>query len=127
MPRTSYAGVIVHWGHVDTRIQANKPALDHLESLRAQLEVERVGLVNATNRQSALKAEAQSASRDIDGHLARGMELATRLRDAIRAHYGRSEEKLAEFGMQPLRTRGASRRAKNKKPSEADPTSAQAA
>ncbi|HEX5716702.1 MAG TPA: hypothetical protein VF179_11135 [Thermoanaerobaculia bacterium] len=105
MPRTAYAETIVHWGHIDIRIQANKPALDHLETLRAQLEAERLGLVNATNRQSALKAETQNTSREIDEHLKIGLDLATRLRDAIRAHYGRTAENLTEFGMQPRRPR----------------------
>jgi hypothetical protein len=121
MPRTSYADTIVHWGNMDTKVQARKPALDHLEPLRAQLEAERVGLVEATNRQFALKTEAQNASRAIEEHLIRGNDLATRLRDAIRAHYGRSAEDLNDFGIQPRRARPASVKAKSKKLSETGP------
>lgn len=127
MSRTSYATTIVHWGNIDSRVQARKPALDHLEPLRAQLETERVGLVEATHRQSALKTEAQNASRAIEEHLIRGNDLATRLRDAVRAHYGRAAEDLNDFGIQPRRARPASVKAKNKKPSvtgpNPDPTS----
>lgn len=124
MPRTSYAKVIVHWENLDNRVQVRKPALDHLEPLRALLEAERIGLVEATNRQSALKTEAQNASRAIEEHLAAGTDYATRLRDAVRAHYGRSAEDLNDFGIQPLRKRPASakaRKAKSNKASETGP------
>ena len=127
MPRTAYADTIVHWGNIDTRVQARRPALDHLESLRAQLEVELVGLVEATHRQSALKTEAQNASRAIEEHLIRGNDLATRLRDALRAHYGRSAEDLNDFGIQPRRARPASIKAKRKKPAETGPNPDQTA
>jgi hypothetical protein len=127
MSRTAYATTIVHWGNMDTKVQARKPALDHLEPLRAQLEAERVGLVEATNRQSALKTEAQSASRAIEEHLLRGNDLATRLRDAVRAHYGRSAEDLNDFGIQPRRARPASIKAKSKKSVETGPNPDQTA
>jgi hypothetical protein len=112
---------------MDTRVQARKPALDHLEPLRAQLETERVGLVEATHRQSALKTEAQNASRAIEEHLLRGSDMATRLRDAVRAHYGRAAEDLNDFGIQPRRARPASVKAKSKKPSETGPNPNQTA
>lgn len=121
MPRTSYATTIVHWENLDNRVQVRKPALDHLEPLRVQLEVERVGLTEAAKRQSALKTEAQNASRAIKEHLARGTDYATRLRDAVRAHYGRTAEDLNDFGIQPRRKLTASAKAKNKKASEKGP------
>ena len=121
MPRTTYAKTIVHWENLDNRVQVRKPALDHLEPLRAQLEVERVGLIEATNRQSALKTEAQNASQAIKKHLATGTDVATRLRDAVRAHYGRTAEDLKDFGIQPRRKRTASAKAKSKKTSETGP------
>lgn len=127
MPRTSYADTIVHWTNMDTKVQARKPTLDHLEPLRVQLEAERVGLVEATNRQYALKTEAQNASRAVEEHLIRGNDMATRLRDAVRAHYGRSAEDLNDFGIQPRRARPASVKAKNKKPSETGPNPNQTA
>ena len=130
MPRTSYASTIVHWENLDNRVQVRKPALDHLEPIRAELEVERIGLVEANNRQSALKTEAQNASRAIDEHLRRGNDAATRLRDAVRAHYGRTAEDLSDFGILPRRKRSASaksKKAKKEKPSETGPNPNQTA
>ncbi|HWM90403.1 MAG TPA: hypothetical protein VN493_06515 [Thermoanaerobaculia bacterium] len=102
MATNSYADYIRHWGHIDDRVKSN-PELSSLEPQRAQLEIERKGLQEATIRQATLRGQSQKASRDTDGHVARGRDLATRLRDGIRAHYGREEEKLAEFGMNPRR------------------------
>ena len=105
MPRTSYANTIVHWFNLDAGVQGKQPELEQLEPLRAQLEAERLSLVEATNRQSRLNSESQTATRDIEVALARGNDLATRLRDAIRSHYGRAAENLTEFGLQPRRKR----------------------
>ena len=98
MPNGSYADFIRHWGQIDDRIKVN-PEMAPFEGLRAQLEVERLGLVEGTNQQAALKSATQDTSRKIEGHVERGREVATRLRDAIKAIYGRDAEKLTEFGV----------------------------
>ena len=128
MKNTSYADYIRHWGQLDSRIRAN-PALAAYEPQRAQLEGERLGLVDSTNRQAALKAETQAVSREVDGHVGRGRELATRLRDAIRAQFGREDEKLTEFGMSPRRPSkpAAPLPVESKKPPEPGPNPAQTA
>jgi hypothetical protein len=124
MSTNSYADYIRHWGQIDDRIKVN-PEMAPFEPLRAQLEVELKGLVVATNRQFALKSQTQDTTREIDGHVARGRALATRLRDAIRAQYGREDEKLTEFGLnvrRPTPAKAAAKaRTKNKKPSEMGP------
>ena len=127
MGTTSYADYIQHWGQLDDRIKVN-PEMASFEPLRAQLEVERLGLVEKMNLQAARKSEAQETTREIDGHVARGRQVATRLRDAIKAVYGRDDEKLTEFGV-PVRRRTPSKAAakekvKNKKSSEEGPNPA---
>ena len=130
MGTNSYADYIRHWGQIDDRMKVN-PQMAPFEELRVQLEVERIGLVNATNRQAALKGETQDTTREIEGHVARGREVATRLRDAVRAQFGREGEKLTEFGLKvrrPTAAKAAAKsRAKNKKPSEKGPNPDQAA
>lgn len=105
MSTGSYADFIRHWGQINDRILANPTEMAPFEPLRAQLEAERLGLVNATNQQAALKAATQETSREIESHVAQGRDLATRLRDAIRAMYGRDDEKLTEFGLNVRRPR----------------------
>jgi hypothetical protein len=120
MANTSYADYAQHWGQIDERTKAN-PEMATFEPLRAQLEVERLGLVDAMNQQAVLKSATQDTSRKIDGHVDRGRVLATRLRDAIKATYGRDHEKLTEFGVPVRRPRTTSAEAKKKKQSEKGP------
>ena len=113
MATTSYADFIRHWGQLNDQVKVN-PELAPFEPLRAELEVERLGLVEKTNRQASLKAETQETTREIDGHVARGREAATRLRDAIKAVYSRSGEKLTAFGIPVRRPTPAKAAAKEK-------------
>jgi peptidoglycan hydrolase CwlO-like protein len=113
MGRTSYADYIQHWGQLDERVKVN-PEMASFEPLRAELEVERKGLFEKMNEQSALKSKAQDMTREIEGHAARGREAATRLRDAIRAQYGRDAEKLTEYGLNVRRSTPAKAAAKAK-------------
>lgn len=124
MANNSYADYIQHWGQLDDRAKAN-PELAPFEPVRAQLEVERLGLAEKMNQQAALKAQTQDVSREIEGHVKRGRVAATRLRDAIKAVYGRDDEKLTEFGVpvrRPTPARAAAKeKMKNRKPSEKGP------
>jgi multidrug resistance efflux pump len=60
MSTGSYADFIRHWGQIDDRIKANPEEMAPFEPLRVQLEVERLGLVTATNQQAALKAASSA-------------------------------------------------------------------
>lgn len=124
MSNGSYADFIQHWGQLDDRAKAN-PELAPFETVRAQLEVERLGLAEKMNQQAALKFQTQEVSREIEGHVKRGRVAATRLRDAIKATFGRDHEKLTEFGVPVRRPRATNPEAK-KKP-EAGPNPAPAA
>lgn len=124
MATTSYADYIRHWGQLNDQVKVN-PELAPFEPLRAELDVERQGLIEKTNQQASFKAQTQDTTRQIDGHLARGREAATRLRDAIKAMYSRRGEKLTAFGIpvsRPAAAKAAAKARRNaKKPSETDP------
>ena len=129
METNSYADYIRHWGQLSDRIQVT-PQLAAYEPLRLDLEVERQGLIDMTHEQAALKAQTQAVSREIDGHVERGRKLATRLRDAIRAQFGRDGEKLSEFGMNVRRPRTVTRTpdtTEAQKPAETGPNPSQTA
>lgn len=126
MANNSYADYIQHWGQLDDRAKAN-PELTPFETVRAQLEVERLGLAEKMNQQAALKFQTQEVSREIEGHVKRGRVAATRLRDAIKATFGRDHEKLTEFGVPVRRPRSTSAEAKKKKQPETGPNPKQAA
>lgn len=104
MSRNSYADHIKHWGELVVAIAA-RPELAFLDPYRGLLEQELQGLIEANQRQALLKSQAQEATRDLEGCAKRGSEMATRLRDGIRAYYGRTAEQLVGFRMSPRRPR----------------------
>lgn len=104
MAGSSYADYIKHWGELKDGIAAN-PELAFLEPQRLLLEQELEGLIEANQRQAALKSQTQLATRDLEGCAKRGADMATRLRDGIRAYYGRTADQLVGFRMNPRRPR----------------------
>jgi hypothetical protein len=107
MPRQSFANVITDWEKLLITVTANKDDLGSIDAYRAQLEVEMGGAKAASIRQAALSAEVQQTTRDLEGFLERGRELASRIRTGIRSKYGNRNEKLTEFGMKVQRKRKA--------------------
>jgi hypothetical protein len=105
MPRQSFAGTMADWERLLAAVTANQDALPYIAAYKQQLEVEMAGARVAVIRQAASQAEAQQASRDVDGFLARGEDLATRIRAGIKIKYGSRSEKLKEFGLKVFRGR----------------------
>ncbi len=103
MPRAAFADVMREWEKLIVGVLANLPDLQGLETYRAQLEAEITGAKEANTRQATFNAQAQQATRDLEGFLTRGNDLAVRLRSGIRSRYGNRSEKLTEFGLQPFR------------------------
>ena len=101
---TTYLGMLGSWQKLLTAIAAN-PELSHQEVPRARLEELLVQGQGVVNRQAALTASKQEASKELQGVIVEGERMATALRVMIRAHYGPRSEKLAEFGLQPFRGR----------------------
>ena len=135
MSRNSYADYVKHWGELSTAIAAN-PDLIHLEVQRADLQATLEGLMEASLRQANLRRQAQEASIELSEYVARGRDLATRLRDSLKGFYGRTGERLVEYRIPPRRVRTAPKVAKppapetgpeNEKPSELGPNPAQTA
>jgi len=127
--RNSYSKLLKHWSELESNV-ATTPELAILEPKRAELEAEEKGLRTALDLQAAGKVQMHEATRTIEGHVARGNELAVQLHDMIRGFYGRSAETLGKFRLQPRRPKTASAAAKarkankkgeNKTPSESGP------
>ena len=105
MPRQSFAGKMDDWERLLAAVTANQDALLFLSAYKQQLEVEMAGARLASIRQAATQAEAQQASRDLEGFIERGQDLATRIRAGIKTRYGSRSEKLKEFGLKVFRGR----------------------
>lgn len=130
MADNTYAGYVKHWGDLVTSVAA-LPELAHLEWLRSSLEAELEGLKDLSVRQASLKRQAQEASRELSGHVKRGRDMATRMRDSLKGYYGRDGEMLVEFQVQPRRPRTAPTETpagtEDETPTESGPNPAQTA
>src|SRR6185295_5756747 len=103
MPNTSFADTVTGWDKLISSTENNLTELPHLAEIRTQLIAARDGAKQASLRQSAAKAQAQQASRDLEDFLKQGGDLFTRLRNGVRMQYGLRGEKLTEFDLQPRR------------------------
>lgn len=116
MPNQSFADVITDWEKLLATVTANKDDLPFIDSYRQQLEAEVAGAREANMRQSAAQAQAQQATRDLEGFLQRGRNLADHLRFGIKTKYGKRNEKLKEFGLKVFRAGGKKKSATAAKP-----------
>jgi hypothetical protein len=98
----SYADYMRQWGELTAALAAN-PDLAYLEDQRALLEVEVEAFRQLVVRQANQKRQAQETSREIEALVTRSRDMATRLRDSIRGHYGRRAEMLVEYRLHPRR------------------------
>src|SRR4051794_35765494 len=122
MPNKAFADVITGWEKLLTTVAANKADLPHVEEFRQQLEIEMTGAKAANVRQLAAQAEAQQASRDLDGFRTRGKDLANRIGAGIKSKYGIRSEKLKEFDIKVFR--GKKKSSTTKPPPQVEPPAA---
>ncbi len=105
----SYGETVNGWEELLTALGANSSDLPQLDLPRQRLQVVVDQIRVFAAEQAALTASRQQATERVYFLLAQGRKLATVLRTSVREHYGNRSQKVAEFGLQPLRTR--SRRA----------------
>lgn len=122
MPNSSFADYVVQWEKLLKSLEANQTDLPFLADLRSQLARVVDGLKAATVLQDMYRSQSQQTTRDMEGFLDQGRDLATRLRNGVRTQYGVRGEKLLEFDMKPRRQKlksAAKPKSKKKKPAPA--------
>ena len=102
---TKYTGMIGDWQRLHGLVEANQAELPELEPFLAKLGAVLAQALEVTNRQGAMRAAKQEASKQIRTLASQGNRVAALLRLALKEHYGITEEKLSEFGLQPFRGR----------------------
>jgi hypothetical protein len=122
MPNKAFADVMTEWEKLLTTVLTNKEDLLYVDGYRQQLEIEMTGAKAASVRQSAAQAEAQQASRDLEGFLKRGHDLANRIGTGVKSKYGIRAEKLKEFGLKVFR--GKKKSSTVKPPPQVEPPTA---
>jgi len=101
----SYADTVNEWEEVLTALEQNSADLPQTEIPRQRLRAILTQIRGYAAEQASLTASKQESTKRVYFLLAQGRKLSTVLRTTIREHYGNRGEKLAEFGLQPLRSR----------------------
>jgi hypothetical protein len=118
MPRSSIADLIVDWETLLSTLKSSAvevPSLDiHMTRLE-QVVLEAKDMTARVETNRGLKQQESQQRRDL---LKRGKDLASRVRAALKAHFGLQNERLVEFGVRPIRSRSRSRSARNRKKQE---------
>jgi hypothetical protein len=100
----SFAETVNGWEELLAALEQNSADLPQLETPRQRLQVILDQIKGFATEQAALTASRQLATSRVEFLLTQGRKLATVLRTSVREHYGNRSEKVAEFGLQPLRT-----------------------
>lgn len=93
------------WRAVARGTAANAAELPPTQIQRTALE----GVIGEVDQilaeQAAFQASKQTTSRRLQALVSQGAKLSTVLKAIAKQHYGHGNEKLVEFGIQPLRSR----------------------
>jgi hypothetical protein len=108
------------WKRLQGLVEANKAELPQLEPYLEKLGTVLEQAQEIANRRNVMRAAKQEASKQVEKLSAQGNRLAALIRAALKEHYGITEEKLAEFDLQPFRGRAP----KKKEPGQPQPSAA---
>ncbi|HSK76548.1 MAG TPA: hypothetical protein VLQ45_08830 [Thermoanaerobaculia bacterium] len=113
---TSIPDITDDWQQLLGAYTANAGELQSIEPLSQQLSATLTEVQEYSLQEKASRAERQQFTKKRQETIARGKELASRLRAGIKSVYGAKNEKLIEFGVPPFRRRT---RSKEKEPQPA--------
>ena len=113
---TSIPDITDDWQQLLGAYTANAGELQSVEPLSQQLSATLTEVQEYSLQEKASRAERQQFTKKRQETIARGKELASRLRAGIKSVYGAKNEKLIEFGVPPFRRRT---RSKEKEPQPA--------
>lgn len=105
MPKSSFADFTGEWNSCMLAYDANAVDLVHLQPQRDELGLVFNRAMTLSSRQDALRAELNQTTKDLNETMVRGKDLNSRLKAAVKGHYGAKSEKLIEFQMKPFRRR----------------------
>jgi hypothetical protein len=103
MPKNSQEGMLSDWEQLLGAVGANREDLPHVETVRARLAAHVEDLRLLHSDRDRLRTETRRMTEEILQGLAKGQDLAARLRAYARSTYGIHSDKLLEFGIKPIR------------------------
>ena len=91
------------WEKMDTAVVANRQQVGHLESSLEELRALGQTARNLYAQHAALTATKQQIWKELQAVIQNGNAILKFLREGVRAQYGKNNDKLIEFGVQPFR------------------------
>ncbi|HKI03221.1 MAG TPA: hypothetical protein VKK31_14685 [Thermoanaerobaculia bacterium] len=105
MARTSIAELIINWEKLVANVRGSLSEVPHLSIHAGPLELVLAQARDLSIRLETRKGIKQQESQERRLLLKQGNALASRIRAALKAHYGLDNERLVEYGASPLRGR----------------------
>jgi hypothetical protein len=106
MPRKNrYGDHLKEWETMDTALRNNAAELPQLAGAHEKLQELLAELQDLLAQAAMQRASKQHTSKRLVVVSAKGRKAATSIRAVLKEYYGHTNQKLWEFGIQPLRTR----------------------
>lgn len=101
----TYTGMLGEWQSLIGTVEANLEEVPQLAPFLTKLASIAEQVLEVNQRQGALRAGKQEASKQKRRLAVEGERVAAVMRRALKEHFGPRAEKLTEFGLQPFRSR----------------------
>lgn len=98
-----YMNTVNGWDQMDSAVTANNDQVSHLEVSLPELRERSQRARSLYAQYAAMVAAKQVIWKELQQVLEEGDALMRYLKEGVRAHYGKRNEKLVEFGVQPFR------------------------
>jgi hypothetical protein len=106
MSKKSLADHLVVWDKLATTVKINAKDLSAAQEYAEILRTAAAAVREAKQRQLALRAAVQQATRDLEAALEKARDYEARLNQSVFGAYGRKSPKLVEFGLSPRKPTG---------------------
>lgn len=114
-----YMNKVNGWEKMDTAMTANDAELAHLGFKLPALRDKAKQMRALYAEHAALAASRQAITQQMQKLIDDGDQIFRMLRESVKDHYGKRNEKLVEFGVEPVRTSTIQRRRRESKKSKA--------
>jgi len=122
----SYKVVVPEFEGLINAAEENAALLPDVKAEQTELRETITEIKTLKLRQESLRAQRQQATQDLKKAIAKGQDLAGRIRDAAKFKIGRREERLVQFRITP-QGRPAKRKQEKPAPETANPAAAEPA
>ena len=110
-----YMNKVNGWEKMDTAMTGNDAEVAHLGFKLPTLRDRSQRMRGLYARHAALAAERQAITQEMQKLVDEGDQIFRMLRESLKDHYGKRNEKLVEFGVEPVRTATIQRRRRESK------------